>query len=182
MTVLDNNNNNNNNPPSINIVRRRRPPLFNRRLLLNPINFDDFDLSSEDENESRTSQLVLRLRNRSEVSEDLEELERVMRQNKKEKKELKIFKKNYKKMIDNIPNKIIKELISENKCSICLEDNIQFDQTYIITSCFHIFHNNCLQESQNFNKKCPLCRNNLTNSYYKKINFNIIDKGSDIFT
>ena len=99
----------------------------------------------------------------------------------KEKKELEKYKENYEKMVNYIPRYIIKHISSNNKCSICLEENVNFDSIYVITPCFHIFHEKCIKESQNFNFSCPLCRNNLKHSFYKKIKFSLSDIGTDNF-
>ena len=91
-------------------------------------------------------------------------------------KKLVNFKDNYLKTIENIPIDIIKEKISTNKCSICLEDKTKIGDNIILTSCFHVFHEKCLNESMRINSKCPLCRFNLKQSFYKKIEVNITCK------
>ena len=87
---------------------------------------------------------------------------------------LKRFKQNYSKTINKLPIKFIKEKITENSCSICLEDKTKIGENFIITTCFHVFHEECLKKSimQN-NSKCPLCRFELKQSFNKIVQINI---------
>ena len=81
--------------------------------------------------------------------------------------------------MENIPLNVIKNIMGDDKCSICLENSCNFDNNFVITSCFHIFHEKCLLESRQFNFKCPLCRNYLKHSFYKKFQLSIVTKGID---
>lgn len=51
---------------------------------------------------------------------------------------------------------LVKKLIGNEPCSICLEP---LKQNLILTDCTHIFHQACL--SQCNKRECPLCRSNL---------------------
>lgn len=175
---MDNNDNNNLVPISRPLYRRRQS------LMSRLGNFSSF-LNDSDEDEVLVEQrnLISNLRtNTSESSlETIERLSNNLKKEEKEKRELKKYKESYKKMVSDIPRYIIKHICSHNKCSICLEEGIDFDNIYVITGCFHIFHEKCIKESQHFNFRCPLCRNNLRNSFYKKVQLNISDMGIDNF-
>ena len=51
-------------------------------------------------------------------------------------------------------NHLIKE---EYNCPICL-DEVSIDSSVYLTVCGHLFHNNCIDESLEYSKKCPTCR------------------------
>lgn len=99
-------------------------------------------------------------------------------------------------MIDNIKSKYINHLIDENNillnklntqsidipshiksfyikylinskhnCSICL-DIIFNNQNVFLTSCGHLFHFKCLNESFKINNKCPNCRKIYIDDYH----------------
>ena len=152
-----------------------RPPILHRprRFQLPSINFNsiDFDDSSDDE-------LLSHFANNESTMTELREK---FKENKKKMKELEEYKKNYKNMIEKLPNHVLKKLVENNKCSICMEDKIDFENTYIITSCFHVFHERCIKQAQQFNKTCPICRGNLKNTYYKKFELEIKNKQSGFF-
>lgn len=49
-----------------------------------------------------------------------------------------------------------------NLCSICLEDiNVDMNIDLSVTKCNHTFHTSCLLKCKN--KKCPICRQIMTN-------------------
>ena len=187
----DNNNNSNNNVVENDnrvmmnrILRsdfRRRPPL--RRRLLDIGFSNPFEPEDEEINRERRD-LVRGLRDRfshMNIEEDIANINNTFEKHRKEKKELVGYKKNYKKMMKGIPNLIVKKLVSDNKCSICLEDSVNFEENYLITSCFHVFHEKCIKESNTFSKRCPLCRGDLSNTFCKKIKMDINDKGVEEF-
>lgn len=86
------------------------------------------------------------------------------------------YKENYLKTVKNIPLHLVKEKIINNKCSICLENENKIGENYVLTVCFHTFHEDCLIQAVNINNKCPLCRTELKHSFYKKIQIDISDK------
>lgn len=49
----------------------------------------------------------------------------------------------------------------ETCCGICLDDNPSDDSSYLLTSCNHIFHAECIIKwlSADKNNTCPMCRN-----------------------
>ena len=185
MMTINITNDNEEDPPSVipSVIRRRfRPPM--RRpsilpsLLYRPIDFDFDNLSHPH------SQIVDRLRAKYSDDNDIEELDTVLETQSKKNKELEIYKTNYQQMMQKIPTSVIKDIMTKNesKCSVCLDDHKDiFNETFIITSCFHLFHEKCLTRSFSFNKKCPLCRSNLKNTYYKKFQINIINKDISTF-
>lgn len=161
-------------------LRRRRPPLRRPLLLSNSILYSNpFGSDNEQDNRDR-SELISNLRTRfshMNIEEDINNVNSIFDRHKKEKKKLEKFKKNYKKLIDKMPLKMLEDIVKNNKCSICLEEKVDFEVKYLVTSCFHMFHEKCLQEAQNFNKRCPMCRTDLHNSFYKKVQLKLEDKG-----
>lgn len=160
-------------------LRRRRPPL--RRSLLLPLYQNPFN-SEEEDNDRR--ELITNLRRRYtdvNIEEDINSINSIFDKYKKEKKELEKYKNNYERLMKYIPSIVSKDIIKNNKCAICLDDKINFEEVYYITSCFHIFHEKCIKEAQNFNKRCPICRTDLRSSYYKKVKLSLDDRGVDEF-
>ncbi|SBT79350.1 E3 ubiquitin-protein ligase, putative [Plasmodium malariae] len=49
------------------------------------------------------------------------------------------------------------------ECVICMYDIVLKDNTYCVTPCYHIFHENCLQQWMNVKLECPTCRGALPN-------------------
>ena len=156
--------------------RRIRPPILRNNLILPSINNLIYSIDFSDDEEKHEEIL-----NNIPILSQRERAADILTENRKEKKELKFYKHNYRKMMDNIPMNIIKQIVRKDRCSICLNENVEFNENYVITSCFHTFHEKCLKESQNFNDTCPLCRTNLKNSYYKKFQINVLSKGTDSF-
>ncbi len=66
--------------------------------------------------------------------------------------------------LDNIETLTITKDMME-KCSICLEEMEENDE-YLNIECKHIYHKNCLiTYLQNYNHKCPVCRNEIGQSH-----------------
>jgi hypothetical protein len=68
----------------------------------------------------------------------------------------------------------IKEHLDD--CSICLE-NIINEEHKKITTCNHIFHEECMARWMSLNHNCPLCRKNLDLDIYDEINVEENDDG-----
>ena len=85
------------------------------------------------------------------------------------------YNKNYSKTMESIPSKVVLDLLKGNQCSICLTEADRLGET-VITSCFHIFHKECLDRAKENNKKCPMCRHDLTFTYSKNISIGIEKK------
>ena len=65
-----------------------------------------------------------------------------------------------KKYLDNL-EKSGEEYVK--KCVICMENYKENDEVETLP-CFHIFHNNCIEEwFNNNNNTCPICKNDITN-------------------
>ena len=160
-------------------IRRRR----NALILPNINNYlYDFENNIVDSDEEKETDVVNRIKNRLSTSilstnPEVDDLEELLAENRKKKLELKHYKHNYQKLMENIPLNVIKKIMGDDKCSICLENSCNFDNNFVITSCFHTFHEKCLLESRQINFKCPLCRNNLKHSFYKKFQLSIVTKG-----
>lgn len=157
----------------VNQIRRRRRflPLLSRRNL--------FEFNNV---------IIDRLRIKFGQDADFDELNILLNSNKnkindleKNNKNLEKYKENYFKIMDNLPTETIKYIVKENKCAICLEEKTEIDKIFVITTCLHLFHEDCLNESMILNKRCPICRVNLSNSYCKKFEFGIINKDTDFF-
>ena len=58
---------------------------------------------------------------------------------------------------------IIRENISPDPCSICLENynDIEENNKIVILRCSHIFHKFCIDEWIHINKNCPLCKRSI---------------------
>ena len=82
------------------------------------------------------------------------------------------YDKNYLKTMESLPTKIIINLLRDNKCPICLSEADRIGET-VITSCFHVFHKECLNRAMENNKKCPMCRHDLTFTYSKNVKIGI---------
>jgi hypothetical protein len=180
MTIerINTNLNNNNN------IIPTRPPIIPRRWgrLLPSISnnvFDFNDNNDDDDDDDDDRELLSNLEGNNDYV--LTQLREKLDKDKKELKELRLYKKNFSKMINNIPNYVSKDIVKNNKCSICLEENYTFEKDYIITSCFHVFHEECLKNSFRFNIKCPICRGSLENTFYKKFQIEIINKQTGFF-
>ena len=50
--------------------------------------------------------------------------------------------------------------MSENACSICLQEYDDDTQTYTLDSCGHKFHTKCIVDWFRRASTCPCCRNN----------------------
>jgi hypothetical protein len=60
--------------------------------------------------------------------------------------------------INQMPEERVEEELEDN-CSICLE-HIEMNSTIYHIPCNHKFHMNCLKPHlMNYNRLCPLCRN-----------------------
>ena len=69
-----------------------------------------------------------------------------------------IFLKKKKQIPNHVKNIFLDYLIKlEEKCSVCL-CKITKDSKNDLTFCGHVFHNECLNKSLDFNNKCPYCR------------------------
>ena len=79
-------------------------------------------------------------------------------------------------IIYNISKWIISEKQPKISCSICLEE-LDSKSNFVITSCNHSFHSDCLLKWLNNNNNCPLCRNKLIDKQYSNINHS--DSDSD---
>ena len=53
----------------------------------------------------------------------------------------------------------VSHLIGENdyNCPICL-DEVNVESNVYLTICGHLFHNDCIDKSLDYSKKCPTCR------------------------
>lgn len=58
------------------------------------------------------------------------------------------------------------------KCGVCWRSNINFKNIYVF-NCNHIFCIDCSQKCMNSNRKCPYCRNYITDYYVHKPIFKI---------
>lgn len=88
--------------------------------------------------------------------------------------------------IDESKHRLITHKINENECMICLE---KAEFTCITNCCYNIYCFKCLLQSLIFNKKCPICRFNLSlndvycineNNYNNEELLNKVDKCIDI--
>lgn len=158
---------------------RRRPPIT----ILPNINFDlNFDIDSDEEEHN---QIITRFKSRLNITNDdndILELQELLNESRTRKNQLNKLKDNYKIIIEKIPSYIIKDVIKNDCCSICLENKINFEEKYVITCCFHVFHEKCLKESCNrLTKLCPMCRTNLRGTFFKKFQLNIESKDIEEF-
>ena len=80
-------------------------------------------------------------------------------------------------IIYNISKWIRSEKQTKILCSICLEE-LDSKSNFVITSCNHSFHSDCLLKWLNNNNNCPLCRNKLIDKQYSDINHS--DSDNDI--
>ena len=72
-------------------------------------------------------------------------------------------------MLRNYPKKEICKKIFNNKCPICLEE-FKFSDKLIFTSCYHVFHKYCIDESiEKGNNTCPKCRFSMEHSGFMNI-------------
>mgnify|MGYP001166723081 CR=1 FL=1 len=62
--------------------------------------------------------------------------------------------------IDSLNTIILCEQLSDNICSVCL-DEFKDGDTIKKLNCNHIFHKDCLEPWLNNNRNCPLCRQNI---------------------
>lgn len=193
-------------PPVFN--RRIIQPALNRNVsILNLQVSDNLEVSDDEtSNIFKRDNLLNNLSNKLENDNDLKELsnlvqdidknhyikleeeecknnnlKREIKNLKEHNKNLNKFKTNYKHTITKLPTEIIKEKISNNKCSICLEDKTKIGKNILLTSCFHVFHEECLKESMKTTSKCPLCRFDLNQSFYKEIQIDISFKDVSSF-
>ena len=89
--------------------------------------------------------------------------------------DLEKYCKNYSRTMECIPTDVVMKLLNGTQCSICLTDSDRIGET-VITSCFHVFHKRCLDRAMQDNKKCPMCRHDLTFTYSKNIQIGIEKK------
>lgn len=69
-----------------------------------------------------------------------------------------IFLKKKREIPTHIKKICVNHFINKKyNCSICLE-NITNKCNNYLTFCGHLFHKSCIDESLNFNSKCPYCR------------------------
>lgn len=164
---------------SPNNIFRRRPPLLRRVSIIPGFDFEEPEPENELVNRIRTRLSSNSNSNDSEISE----LENLLKENRKQKSELERYKRNYRNMMDNIPKNVVKNLVKRDRmCSICLEDSSEFDTNYILTSCFHIFHEKCIKESHSsLSTRCPLCRHDLKFSFYKKFQIDVKTNDTQFF-
>ena len=57
--------------------------------------------------------------------------------------------------------------MSENECSICLEDIHKNEEKVLM--CNHKFHKKCINKWTKINNICPLCRKIINNTFFVKI-------------
>jgi hypothetical protein len=67
-----------------------------------------------------------------------------------------------------------KESTQQHECCICLEPT----PYYCTTNCGHVYHTGCLKKSLEYNKNCPLCRENITNYTYRKRQINLLSENN----
>ena len=82
------------------------------------------------------------------------------------------YNKNYSRTMECIPSEVVVNMLQKNQCSICLTEADRMGES-VITSCFHVFHKHCLNRAMESNKKCPMCRHDLTFTYSKNIGIGI---------
>ena len=58
-------------------------------------------------------------------------------------------------------NRFNKEYVKEYKddCTICMTTN--YCDVWVKLDCNHTFHECCIDKAYDYNKKCPLCRENI---------------------
>ena len=84
-------------------------------------------------------------------------------------------------MLKNYPKDIICKKIIGNKCSICLEE-FKFSDKLLFTSCYHIFHKECLDKSIDTGiYNCPKCRFEISSGGFMNIEMNIELKGVEFY-
>ena len=64
----------------------------------------------------------------------------------------------------------------EYQCSICLERLFTADKEVSVTPCGHSYHKDCISEAIDYDKKCPICRENLQEHEINKIHFNLFQE------
>ena len=65
----------------------------------------------------------------------------------------------------------------EYQCSICLDRLLTADKEVSVTPCGHSYHKDCISDAiKGYNKKCPICRENLREDEINKIHFNLFEE------
>jgi|688.fasta_scaffold47220_5 hypothetical protein len=74
--------------------------------------------------------------------------------------------------------------MTNNLCSICLENLQNGEYLFVLDNCYHTFHYYCVNKyvdklKNNSSLYCPLCRSNFRTIGFQKVDLNIFKNSSD---